>query len=354
MVNAFKRAVVQTLSDRASEPRRFLQALVGPRQTGKTTAIKQVMEQIKIPAHYVSADDVMISKQDWLRSQWQYARSLITDTNKTALLVIDEIQNILQWSTIVKAYWDEDTWQERDLRVIISGSAPLLLQSGLAESLMGRFEIIHNTHWGFKEVKEAFDYSLEDFLVYGGYPGAAKLIDDRSRWLDYMSNSIIEPTLQRDVIGLESVRKPALMRSLLILGLMYSGREISYRKIQGQLDDAGNTTTLAHYLQLLGNAGLISGIQKYDTKALRSRSSTPRLIAHNTGLITAVQRGDIQSSLIAPELRGHLVESAVGAYLLSRSKIENFEVFWWRGLEISQVRISRLSFEIQIRGSVNL
>jgi predicted AAA+ superfamily ATPase len=330
MPSTYRRAVVDTLVSRAGEPRRFIQVLLGPRQTGKTTALKQMVASLSLPVHYASADDVIQPARDWLRAQWEQARRRLESGTPSLLLVIDEIQNIPQWSQVVKALWDEDSWADRDMRLIISGSSSLLLQTGLAESLMGRFELIHNTHWSLGECEEAFGYTLDDFLFHGGYPGAAALRPAPERWFDYMHNGVIEPALSRDVVALENVRKPALMRSLLLLGLLYSGQEVSYRKLLGQLDDAGNATTIAHYLSLLGNAGLLVGLQKYDDKPLKVRASSPRLMAFDTGLITAVNRSQGKRMLKESSLRGHLIESAVGASLLARSRTEHFEVYWWR------------------------
>ena len=244
--------------------------------------------------------------------------------------MIDEVQMVSQWSAVVKELWDEDAWNGLDLRVVLSGSSSLLLQKGLAEGLTGRFETIRSTHWSLAECEEAFGYTLDDFLLFGGYPGGAPLKDDKSRWLDYLTDSVIEPSISKDVIALDEVRKPALMRRLFHLGAPYSGQELSYRKILGQLDDAGNTTTIAHYLDLLDDAGLLCGLQKYDPKLIREKASSPRLMVYDTALMTATYGRYREFLLTDPERKGRLVESAVGAYLLARSKQDRFDVHWWR------------------------
>jgi predicted AAA+ superfamily ATPase len=246
------------------------------------------------------------------------------------LLVVDEAQTIKEWSGMVKVLWDEDARAGRDLRVVITGSSSLMLQSGLSESLTGRFELIHSPHWSYQECKDAFGYSFDDYLMYGGYPGVASLRDDQARWYSYMRDSIVEATLSRDVLSLESVRKPAVLRALFMLGTQYSSQEISYRKLLGQLQDAGNTTTVAHYLQLLGNAGLLTGIQKYSPKTINTRASSPRLLVYDTSLMTSMSRGIGTEWFTSADRRGRLIESAVGAYLLARSKQEFFDLYWWR------------------------
>lgn len=325
----YRRPLVKTLIERMNEPRKFIQMLIGPRQTGKSTAIRQALKDIELPVHIALAS-IDSSSRDWLRSQWLQARSLINTTNTTAILVIDEVQLIDQWSSVVKELWDEDTWSGIGLRVVLSGSSSLLLEKGLTEGLTGRFEIIRSTHWSYRECRDAFGYELDDFLYFGGYPGSAPLRNDKDRWLDYMNGSVIDPSISKDVILMEAVRKPALMQRLFRIGASYSAQELSYRKIMGQLDDAGNTTTLAHYLSLLDDAGLLCGLTKYDPKILKQKASSPRFMVYDTSLMVATYGVYRDFLLTDNERRGHLVESAVGAYLLARSKKEHFDVHWWR------------------------
>lgn len=329
VVPAFERPLVGTLVNRMGEPRRFIQMLVGPRQTGKSTAIRQALAKTSLPRH-VALASIDSSSRDWLRAQWLQARNLVTPESPSALLVIDEVQLVDQWSAVVKELWDEDSWSGIDLRVVLSGSSSLLLQRGLREGLTGRFETIRSTHWSLAECREAFGYGLDDFLFFGGYPGGAPLRSDVGRWLDYMNDSVIDPSIAKDVVAMDEVRKPALMQRLFRLGAAYSSQELSYRKIMGQLDDAGNTTTLAHYLTLLNDAGLLCGLSKYDPKLLREKASSPRMAVYDTALMTATYGPYRDFLLTDSDRRGHLVESAVGAYLLARSKTDRFDVHWWR------------------------
>ncbi len=325
----FLRPVVSTLVSRMNETRRYIQMLIGPRQTGKSTAIRQALKQVDLPRH-VALASIDSSSRDWLRAQWVQARNLVTPDSPSALLVIDEVQLVDQWSAAVKELWDEDAWSGIDLRVMLSGSSSLLLQKGLTEGLTGRFEVIRSTHWSFAECREAFGYTLDEFLYFGGYPGSAPLRQDQQRWLAYMNDSVIDPSIAKDVIALDAVRKPALMRKLFQFGAPYSGQELSYRKIQRQMDDAGNTTTIAHYLDLLGSAGLLRGLQKYDPKPIREKASSPRLMVYDTSLMTATYGPYRDFLLTDPERKGHLVESAVGAYLLAQANERRFDVHWWR------------------------
>lgn len=282
-----------------------------------------------LPRHIALAS-IDSSSRDWLRAQWVQARNLVTPDSPSALLVIDEVQLVDQWSAAVKELWDEDAWSGIDLRVMLSGSSSPLMQKGLTEGLTGRFEVIRSTHWSFAECREAFGYTLDEFLHFGGYPGSAPLRQDQQRWLAYMNDSVIDPSIAKDVIALDAVRKPALMRKLFQIGAPYSGQELSYRKILGQMDDAGNTTTIAHYLDLLGSTGLLRGLQKYDPKLIREKASSPRLMVYDTSLMTATYGPYRDFLLTDPERKGHLVESAVGAYLLAQANERRFDVHWWR------------------------
>ncbi|MDR1706354.1 MAG: DUF4143 domain-containing protein [Clostridiales bacterium] len=277
--------------------------------------------------YFTSADDANLASPEWIRNEWQQARILAQQSE--AVLVIDEIQKIVNWSSIVKLLWDEDTRLGVPLKVILTGSS-LMLQRGLAESLMGRFEILYSPHWSFSECKEAFGYSFEDFIFFGGYPGAAALIKDEQRWARYMGMSIVEPTISQDILMMEAVKKPALLRQLFMLGSSYSAQELSYTKILGQLQDTGNTVTLAHYLGLLDKANMLTGLRKYSGNQIRARKSSPRLMVYDTSLMTYADGANRRRLLANPMDKGRLIESAVGAYLLARGKEEGFEVFWWR------------------------
>ena len=324
----YRRQISFELEKRLKEERAFIQIVIGPRQTGKTTATKQALEATGLPYHYVDADRLRGKIATQIAVEWDQARQLTARRGKS-ILFIDEVHKVSDWAGTVKALWDEDTWNDVPLLVVLSGSSSLLLQKGLSDSLKGRFELLHSTHWTFSEMYEAFDCDFEKFLIRGGYPGAAKLRGDQ-RWLSYMRDSIIDTTLTQDILQMEDVRKPALLRSLFDMGAQHSGQELSYRKILGQLDDKGNTETIAHYLDLLNGAGMLSGLQKYSAKELVTRRTTPRFMVYDTSFMTATWHGDIKRLLKDSSLYGHLVESAVGAYLLSRSKVEGFDVCWWR------------------------
>jgi len=329
----YKRELTGKLINRMKEKRHFIQVLMGARQTGKTTIVLQALEELSMTHHYISADDPVLFSPEWLRNEWEKVRLMQKQTGDEVIFAIDEVQNIPQWSAMVKQLWDEDSRKKTPIKVILTGSSSMLIQSGLQESMAGRFEVLYCSHWRYKECKEAFDYSLDDFLFFGGYPGAATLKNDIDRWVRYIGTSIVEPVISRDILLMEQIRKPALLRSLFTLGAMNSARELSYYKILGQLMDAGNTVTLAHYLKLLDQARILCGHQKYTETKIKTRQSSPRFMVYDTSLMVWAAGSVRKNFMELPETKGHLVESAVGACLLARGIEEGFSVFYWRERE---------------------
>jgi len=324
----FKRHAYKVLLQRLMESRRFIQILIGPRQAGKTTLIQQVIHALKIPNLYSSADEPTLKDPHWLEQQWNLAR--MQAKKSEFILVLDEIQKIPKWAEIIKRLWDEDTLNKLPLKVVLLGSTPLLMQRGLTESLAGRFEQIVISHWSFEEMHQAFGWTLDQYIYFGGYPGAATLIDDETRWSRYINDSLIETTISRDILLLNPIYKPALLRQLFELGCHYSGQILSYQKMLGQLHDAGNTTTLAHYLELLSGAGMVTGLTKYSGHKIRQRASSPKLQALNTAFISAQHHKTFHETYNNPEYWGRLVESAVGAHLINSSFNSKINIFYWR------------------------
>ncbi len=324
----YHRPQFQILINRLAEPRRFIQVVAGPRQVGKTTLVQQVCEGSGLPVQFSSADEPTLRGQEWIAQQWDIAR--LKSESQGAILVLDEVQKIPGWSEAVKRLWDEDTRKTIPIKVILLGSAPLLIQRGLSESLAGRFEVLHLPHWSAQEMREAFGWSVQQSIFYGGYPGAAPLITDHDRWVRYVRDSLIETTLSRDVLLLSRVDKPALLRRMFELGCRYSGQILSYTKMIGQLQDAGNTTTLAHYLELLSAAGMLTGIPKYAGEVVRSRGSSPKLQVLDTALFSAMAGYRFEEAQADREHWGRLTESAVGAHLANAAAADKFELFYWR------------------------
>ena len=325
----FRRPQAAVLAARLKQPRRFIQVVAGPRQVGKSTLVQQATESLTAPVRYASADEPTLRDNDWIAQQWSAARLSITGKSG-AVLVLDEIQKIPAWSETVERLWDEDTRAKHPLRVVMLGSAPLLTAQGLTENLAGRFETISLSHWSYAEMQEAFGWTVEQFVFYGGYPGAAPLISEPERWTRYIVDSLIETSISRDVLLLTRVDKPALLRRLFELACRYSGQVLSYTKMLGQLQDAGNTTTLAHYLDLLAGAGMVRSVPKFAGDVARSRGSSPKLQVLNTALMTATSRLTFDEARSDREYWGRLVESAAGAHLANAELRGECVLHYWR------------------------
>jgi predicted AAA+ superfamily ATPase len=325
-----QRSYIQKLTDRINEPRKFIQVLFGPRQVGKTTLVRQALECLSIESLFFLADNIPAADNNWIARIWDEARlRLVSSQQKEMLLVIDEIQKIENWSEAVKKEWDLDTLAGRNLKVVLLGSSRLMLQQGLTESLAGRFETIYIPHWSYSEMNEAFGWSLEQYIWNGAYPGAANLINDKDRWADYIRNSLIETSISRDIIMLTKVEKPALLRRLFEIGCVSSAKLVSLTKIQGNLQEKGNITTLSNYLHLLSGAGLLAGLEKYAGNIMRKRSSIPKFQVYNNALMTQMLNVTWEQAQSDHKLWGQIVESAVGANLLNYSITENYNLYYW-------------------------
>lgn len=325
----YRRGIFDLLISRLAEGAGRIQVVSGPRQVGKTTAVRQALEAIEAPSHYASADDPALRDAAWLEAQWEEGRRLAGERRAGAILAVDEIQKVGGWAETVKRLWDEDRRGDLPLHVVLLGSAALLVQRGLSESLTGRFELIRASHWSFGEMRDAFGFSLDEFIHFGGYPGAAELIEDERRWAAFVLDAIVETTVSRDLLLLTRVDKPALLRNLFRLVCDYSSQIVSYQKLTGQLQDAGNTTTLAHYLDLLAGAGLAVGLEKYAASKVRQRRSTPKLLALDTALVSATSGRTFAEARDDPQHWGRLVETAAGAHLLA-TRDPRAEILYWR------------------------
>ncbi len=343
----YKRAEYQIIKKRLEEPRRFIQVVMGARQTGKSTVVKQVLKDLNDPYQFFSADNVSVTNSTWIADCWAAVRSLKKNNGwESVVLVIDEIQKITNWSEVVKKEWDNDTFHDCDIKVLLLGSSRVLLEKGLSESLAGRFEEIRMSHWSYREMKECFGFSLEQYLFYGGYPGAASLIDDDDRFQQYIQSSIIEATINKDILMDTPISKPALLRQTFELGAAYSGQQLSLNKMLGSLQDAGNTATLAGYIHLLNESGLLCGLQKFSIDTARRKASIPKLQVYNNALKRVFHPFTFEQAILDRKMWGRIFESAIGAHLVSQAFIHRFEVFYWRE------RNDEVDFILRKKGSV--
>ena len=331
-MNMIIRSQSNDLIMRLQEPRRTIQVVAGPRQVGKTTLVKQVLQQLSTPSRFFNADGVEPDDKDWIAARWEEVRALMHfNQYQEMVLVIDEVHKINNWSEQVKREWDADTFKDVNIKVVLLGSSRLLLKKGLTESLAGRFEMLSMTHWSFQEMQEAFGWDINQYVYFGGYPGSAPYVNNEARWRKYMRESIIAPAIEKDVLQTTYIYKPALMHQLFHLGCAYSGELLSYNKMLGLLQDAGNATTLVNYMEVLGESKLLTGLPKYVKDASRKYRTIPKLQVYNNALLTALTEGvSYEKVFTDPQLWGRWVESAVGCYLLDKADELDCDLFYWR------------------------
>lgn len=328
---SYRRLQYNEIKSRINEPRSRIQVVVGPRQVGKSTLIGQILEECTFPYEIYSADDIVNADANWLIQIWETQRLKMETAGETKrLLVVDEIQKITNWSETVKAEWDRDTREKRELIVVLLGSSRMLIEKGLTESLAGRFELIRLTHWTYAEMRDCFGWTLPQYIYYGGYPGAAQYVTNEARWRNYVKDSLIEPSISKDVLMNANILKPQLLRQLFEVGSCYSGELLSLTKVAAQMQDAGNVTTLAGYLHLLDECNLLCGLQKYAEDNARKYNSIPKFQVYNSALRNVYADEDFIDAIQNPKSWGRYVESAIGAYLVSQAQIIGYKVYYWR------------------------
>lgn len=305
--------------------------VMGARQIGKSTVVRQVLGDLVLPYRFFSADNVPATNGSWIADCWNAVRSLMKVNGwLCCVLVIDEIQKIQNWSEAVKKEWDDDTANGRDIRVLLLGSSRVLLERGMSESLAGRFEEIRMSHWSYGEMRDCFGFTLDQYMFYGGYPGAASLVSDDDRFQQYIQSSIIDATINKDILMDTPISKPALLRQTFELGAAYSGEILSFTKMLGSLQDAGNASTLAGYVYLLNDSGLLCGLQKFSIDMARRRASIPKFQVYNNALKRVFIPNSFEQAVSDRKEWGRIFESGVGAYLVSQAFVNRFEVFYWR------------------------
>jgi hypothetical protein len=326
----FRRALVQEMATALARKLPLLQVIVGPRQVGKTTAAEQLVDGLGWPSVFAAADTPLPPGPEWIETQWHYARMQKPGQAGKVLLVLDEVQKVAGWSSVIKRLWDEERRTEGPVRAVLLGSSALLVQKGVTESLAGRFFLHRCQHWSFAECRQAFGWDLDTWLFFGGYPGAASLVEEETTWKRYVTDSLVEAVLARDVLLLQPIAKPVLLRHLFALAATFPAQILSYNKMLGQLQDAGNTTTLAGYLRLLEAAFLASGLELFSQGQVRKRGSSPKLLLWNNALVSALGLRTRKEAVADRTWWGRLVENAVGAHLLNGLPAADFGVTYWR------------------------
>lgn len=326
----YQRRHLNILKSRMAEPRRRMQIVMGPRQVGKSTLVGQFTEGISVPFDFFAADGVNRFDSSWIPNKWQQVRMRMDiHSEQEHILIIDEVQKIRGWSEQVKKEWDEDSRSHRNLKVILLGSSRILLQKGLEESLEGRFETIKMGYWDWQEMHEAFGFSMDEYVYFGGFPGLAPDIQDEDRWRNLMEDSIISPILTRDILEIEEIRNPALLRQVFELACIESAKELSLTKMQGTMN-SGTVPTIKNYLDILNKSMIVQPLQNYSPSRVKEKQSVPKMQVFNNAFRNRFGTFSFDEARVDPAEWGRLVESAVGAHLANRAMTDDYELFYWR------------------------
>jgi uncharacterized protein len=322
-------SVLNVMRQRLTEPAPgHVQVLTGPRQVGKTTLLLELAKHWGKRALYAAADTPEASLPGWWEQQWQRAEQLAQ--SRGAVLLIDEIQYLAHWSRLLKAGIDRVRRERIALHVVVSGSSSLHIGKGARETMAGRYERLQLLHWSAAEIAERFGVTaskaVEQTVQYGSYPGAVSLLSDLTRWREYVRQSIMEPAVGRDLMMLETIRKPALLRQVFALCTGHPAEIISLQKLCGQLTDKGSLETVAHYLHVLEEAYLVAAVPKYSEKALRQRAAPPKLIVLNNAFLGATSNRLPPQPDAEPERWGRWVENACLAHAWNAGQ----QVCYWR------------------------
>ena len=303
---------MNVIKGRLAEKQPLIQVVVGPRQVGKTTALKSALSE---KDHYYTADYPTPLDASIILEWWKSASK-----SQSKILAIDEVQKISGWSNVIKKLWDE----EPSVKVVLTGSSALLMEKGLAETLAGRFELIQAEHWSFHEAKDIFSLDIQEYIEFGCYPGAVRFLDNIERWGNYIRDSIVEPALGRDLLQLHPVENPALLRQVFAVALDMPAQIISLQKLQGQLQSKGAIATVQNYLNLLSKGFLVSSIEKYSASVIRGKKSSPKLIIHDNGLMRAFERPSEGS--LSPDRLGRYFENSIGARFIEAG----WKTYYWK------------------------
>jgi uncharacterized protein len=322
-------AILTQLQKRISEPAPGLvQFLIGPRQIGKTTILLAIADQLKSRALYVAADAPEASLAGWWENVWQKAEDLAQKS--TAALLIDEIQYLPNWGRLLKSKVDYVRHNGIRLHMIVSGSSALGLHSGSRETMAGRFEINQILHWPAAELGKYFklsdEKSVDRLIKYGGYPGSMSFVNDLPRWRNYVRGSIIDPAIGRDILMMENVRKPALLRQTFAICIGHPAEIISLQKISGRLLEKGSMQAVAHYLNLLEEAGLVAAVGKYSDKPIRVRSSPPKFVVLNQAMLSSMENINPPVQSAEPDRFGRWMENACMAHAWNAGQA----IHYWR------------------------
>lgn len=301
----------------------------GPRQAGKTTMVQRALNELGLKATYANADNEYTDNRLFIHNAWEKKRR----SANSQLIVLDNIQHIRNWSTLLQAEYEADMAIGKQPRVVlIAASCAPFYRDMETDFMQQNSTILRLSLWTWADMRDAFGWSLDQYIFFGGYPGLGEIVAKGRPWRNYVRSKLIEPALTNDILIDVRLYKPHVLLQILEEGISYQGEVRSLNGILENTDGAGNTIILSTYLEFLHNAHILYAIRKYSEMMDRRRASIPKMQVHGNAIAAYYKNWRFPKTLQQDKKRHEILLSAVGAHLLNRSFLEGYKItcFWDR------------------------
>lgn len=300
--------------------------LYGPRQVGKTTLVKRLVAEYNGTYFLCEEPDVRNALTDATSSSM---RAFLGNKN---FIVLDEAQKIENIGTSLKLLID--TYP--DLQIIATGSSSFDLANKINEPLTGRnYEVMMYP----LSIEELVDNGsrletnrlLEQYLIYGTYPGIISAGEDRAADLSKITND----SLYKDLLSYEGIRKPSLLQDLLKALAFQVGHEVSYAEIAGAV--GANKETVRSYIDILEKAFVVFRLYPLHKNKRDEIKSHHKIYFYDNGILnTLLQNYD---AITLREDVGRLFENFfVSEKIKQRADHAIFNsIYFWRNAQGGEV-----------------
>jgi predicted AAA+ superfamily ATPase len=297
--------------------------IYGARRTGKTTLVKQFLQDVYEPYLMVSGEDITV--QGYLASQSIEKLSAFVGANR--LLVVDEAQKVPNIGANLKLIIDHIP----GIRIIATGSSSFDLARAVGEPLTGRKTTLRlyplsQLEIGQIEQRHQTDANLESRLIYGSYPEVVLNNDNRAR--EQYLKEIVASYLYKDVLELDGIRHSSKISRLLQLMAFQVGKEVSYTELGSSLGMSKNT--IERYLDLLEKAFVIQKLSGFSRNLRSEITKNSRYYFLDNGV-----RNALINNFNAVELRNDVGELWENYLVIERLKRQEYLVqqannYFWR------------------------
>ena len=311
----------------------FIVVIYGPRQAGKTTLLKSLQESLKREVLMLNGDTARV--QQVLSSRDIVAIRTYLGTNK--FVFIDEAQRIQDIGINLKIIKD----QMPDLKIVATGSSSFELASKINEPLTGRKRVFMLYPLWASELA-AFGGSTflpdnrENILKFGSYPKIIQLESEQAK-IRYLEE-VVEASLYKDILELENVKNPKILREILALLAFQIGNEVSYNELANAL--RVSIEMIKRYLDLLEKAFIIIRIGGYSRNLRKEITANSRYYFIDIGVRNTIIRNYNPLSLrndVGMIWENFLVMERIKKQLYTDIFANNY--FWrtWDGHEIDWI-----------------